>query len=294
MNGSRKIVAILLALAFFLCLWARDENFDVLKKQIPLTREKSLVVLLKYGNGYFTLGKSSPANIFEGRFVYERQRPEVRYEIVGSEGRLDIYFSGKLKKDDQEEESRNISSLKKIYDNKLDLRLNPNLPLSLEMELGVIKGEMDLGGLQIESLNMEIGVSEADIYFDQPNPVEMRTCRIEGGVGKLNMENLGNANFEEFTFEGGVGSYVLDFTGEYHQDAFADIQLGIGKVTLYLPRYVGTRIKVEKSFLSSFSIDECYKKGKYYYNDNWKKTPYNLDMNISTGLGKIKVIWVEE
>jgi len=294
MNSTTKIIAILLSFAIFLALWARDENMDVLKKQVPLTREKKLVVLLKYGNGYLTLDKSSPSHVFEGRFVYERRRPDVRYEIVGNEGRLNIYFSGKLKKDDQEDESQNISSLKKIYDNKLNLSLNPELPLSLEMELGVIKGEMDLGGLQIESMSMEIGVSEADIYFDEPNPVVMKSCRIEGGVGKLSIENLGNANFEEFTFEGGVGSYILDFTGEYNQDAFAEIELGIGKMTLYLPRSVGTRIKVDKSFLSSFSIDECYKKGNYYYNDNWKKTSYNLDMSIKTGLGKIKVIWVED
>ena len=87
---------------------------------------------------------------------------------------------------------------------------------------------------------------------------------------------------------------MLDFGGKYQQDMHANIEIGMGKVKLYLPKYVGTRIEVDKSFLSSFSIDEAYKKGDFYYNDQWEKTPYMLDMKVEAGVGKVDIIWVED
>lgn len=282
------ILLSLLALRGF----ASDKNYERLKKRIPITNENRLVVNVSYGNGFFRLDKASSGNVFESEVVYQNSRPEIVYEMVGDEGRLRVSFDGKMSKSFRGDESLNIHSFKKLYDNEFYLSLTPQLPMDLTLELGVVKGELDLSGLQISSLDLEIGVSQANVTFDRPNPVSMRRCSIEGGVGKLEVGNLGNANIEDFVFQGGVGSYVLDFGGEYRQNTHARIEVGMGKLRLYLPEYIGTRIKLNKSFLSSCSIDHVYKDGNNYYNDNWQKTPVQLDMEIDAGIGKINVIWV--
>ncbi len=289
-----KYSFLLLAGILWVSILAADKEQQVLKKQEPLTREKRLAVSIDYGNGYISFGKTEADNIFEGEFVYNETRPAVRYEVVGDEGRLDIHFSGKLKKEGDEDRTQSITSLNEIYDNELYLNLSPKVPVDLECDLGVIKGKMDLGGLKLKSLNLKIGVSKGSILFEKPNPVTMESCELEGGVGKFMVEKLGNANIRDFNFKGGVGSYVLDFSGEYRQDVSASIELGMGKVTLYLPRYIGTRLKIDKSFLSTCSIDDVYKKDDYYTNDNWQKTQYSLDMNIDAGVGKIDVVWVDD
>ena len=283
-------VLLLLTLAAF----ASDKNYDRLKKQIPLTHEKNLVVNVSYGNGFIQVDKTSSKNVFETEVVYRNSRPEIDYEVVGDEGRLRVSFEGKMSKSFRDDESINVRSFKKLYDNEFYLYLTPQLPMDLTLELGVVKGELNLGGLKISSLYLEIGVSQANINFDQPNPVSMRHCSIEGGVGKLQVRNLGNANIKDFIFQGGVGSYVLDFAGEYQQNTHAKIELGMGKLRLYLPEYIGTRIKLSKSFLSSCSINKVYKDGDNYYNDNWQKTPIQLDMEINAGIGKVDVIWVNK
>ncbi|GAB4363419.1 MAG: hypothetical protein Kow0042_01300 [Calditrichia bacterium] len=294
MNFKTKINLFLVCLLLPLYLLASSNEAEVLKKQALLTREKSLNVSITYGNGFITISKLTTKNVYEGEFVYEKSRPDIRYDIVGDEGRLQVYFSGKVRKDSRDEDARNISSITNLYDNELRLHLSPEIPINLDLELGMIKGNLDLSGLKIQSLNMEIGVSKGTIVFDEPNPIKMENCTIEGGVGKLNIERLGNARVKNFSFEGGVGSYVLDFSGEYKLNTNANITIGMGKVTLYLPRYIGTRLKVDKSFLSSFSIDKIYKEGDYYYNDNWEKTRYNLDMKVEAGVGKVDVVWVDE
>jgi hypothetical protein len=50
---------------------------------------------------------------------------------------------------------------------------------------------------------------------------------------------------------------------------------------------------VEKSFLSSLSIDEVYKKDDVYYNDMWEKTSHHLDIDLETGVGKIDIVWID-
>ncbi len=289
-----KLVNILFFIILIpVLILAKEEGQEVIKKQVPITREDNLIVTLSFGNGYINIGKINSNTLFDGEFTYQKYRPDIQYEIVGKEGRLDVHFSGNLKKD-TEDNSHSISSFKNIYDNELRLNLSDKIPINMDLELGVIKGTLNLSGLKISKLNTEIGVSQANIVFEDPSPVSMESCKIQGGVGRLHIEKLGNANFKNFKFEGGIGSYELDLSGSLKENSTVNIEMGMGKVTLFLPRYVGTRIKVEKSFLSSFSIDDCYKKGNYYYNDNWEKTSRSMDVNINTGVGKVEIVWVDK
>jgi len=289
----KREITIFIVLIFAILLLAKDNERGTLSKKEPLTRENTLVVSLKYSNGYITIGKSESQNVYEGEFTYSEQRPDIRYDIVGDEGRLDIHFSGEMRDSEEDQQSGDIHSLSELYENELTLNLTNKAVLDLNFDLGVVKGEVDLSGLKISNLDLEMGVSKTTVLFSEVNQASMKSFDIEGGVGKLAVENLGNANISEFSFEGGVGSYELNFGGEYQQNLQGKISLGMGKVVLYLPRHIGTRLSVDKSLLSSLEIDEVFKNGDVYTNDKWEKTKYNLDLNIETGLGKIEVIWVD-
>jgi hypothetical protein len=271
-----------------------DDERSSLKKEEVRTKEKSMAVFIDYGNGYIDIGGIDTKNIFEAELVYSEYRPEMKYEIIGDEGHLDIRFSGKVKRDDSDKKGKSINSLDNLYDNELILSIHREIPVTLNLDLGVVKGNLNLSGLSIKEIDMEIGVSKASILFDQPNPIRMESFDIEGGVGKLSIEKLANANFDDFFFEGGVGSYEIDFTGKYTHDMRANIEMGMGKMTLYLPKYIGTRVQIDKSFLSSVSIDDVYKRGEVYYNHNWEKTQYGLDLLIEAGIGKVDIVWVDE
>ena len=286
-------ITIISILIFCFLVLAKDEDRLTISKQEPLTREKSLMVSLKYGNGYITIGKSENKNIYEGEFIYSGSRPDIRYDIVGDQGRLDIHFSGEGRNTDEDEESRDIESLNKLYKNDLTLNFNQQIPVDFSLDLGIVKGTMEFGGLKISNIDLEAGVSKTTIVFSEPNRGSMESFAIEGGVGKLAVEKLGNANTADFSFEGGVGSYELDLSGDYRQDLRGEITLGMGKLILYLPREIGARLSIDKSFLSSFDIDEVFKNGDVYTNNEWEKSKYNIDLNIESGVGKIEVVWVE-
>lgn len=288
-----RIITFLVIL--LVALWGDENNKEgtTISQSVNQTSEKVIHVDITLGNGKIYLEKGSPQNVFEGEFTYEQRAPEVNYEIVGEDGRLTIEFDeigGREK--GEEKRFTHLSSLDDLYENECRLKLSPNLPIVLNLDLGVIKGEMNLGGLQLREITLSSGVSKANINFNEPNPISLEYFDVEAGVGALEISNLGNANFKRFRFDGGIGKYILNFAGNNYKESKVDIGVGLGKVELCLPRSAGVRMKVDKSFLCSFSIDDIYKKNDFYYNQNWGKKDNSLDMNIETGVGKLSVVWV--
>lgn len=271
----------------------KDTERQTLSKKETLTREKSLTVNLKYGNGYITIGKSDPQNIYEGEFSYRKYRPDIKYDIVNNEGRLDIFFTEEAKGTEENDRKGDFYSFNDLYENELSLNFNPHILLNFNIDLGVSKGNMDFSGLKIRKLFLEMGVSKTGVKFDEINSIGMESFRVEDGVGKFSIENLGNANVSDFSFEGGVGSYQLDFRGNYQQNLTGKIELGMGKLILYLPRNIATRLSVDKSFFSALEIDEVFKNGNIYTNERWGKSEPTIDLFIESGMGKIEVVWVD-
>ncbi len=274
--------------------WSQDPDAQVLKKHVPITVEKQLSVSIDFGNGYIDLMRGDSGKVFEGEFTFRNEKPGIRYEIVQETGHLTIRFNGEHDSNRDDDRTHSITSFHDIYQNQLNLKLSPVLPIQLEGELGVVKGSLDFTGLPMKSLNLEIGVSKVTMVFNTPNPTSMEHCSVSGGVGKLKIRKLGNAHFRHLSFEGGLGSYVLDLSGDIQGAVTANIDIGLGKLILYLPRNVGTRIKVDKSLFSSFSIDDCYVKNDFYYNNLWGKTENQLDIRIATGMGKVRVEWADD
>jgi hypothetical protein len=248
---------------------ASEDNGYTIKKHEPLSKEKRITTTVEFGNGYLEIGKASSNNAYELELIYQQNKPQIEYDLIGKEARLDIWFTGKVHRDDQED-SHNVSSLKKIYDNELYMLLNPDIPIEMDLELGVVKGVIDLRGMKVPEIDLEVG------------------------VGNLQIKNIGDSHLEDLSFEGGVGKFELDFSGKFKNDMRVDIEIGAGKTVLYLPRKTGTKIELNKSFFSSCSIDDVYKKGDVYYNDSWDKTEHRLEIYIETGIGKIEINWLED
>jgi len=290
-----KIVLTIIGLIISTVQGGDGKKTNRIERSVDKTSEKSIYADISIGMGVITLNKGTNHKVFDGEFLYFNQSPDIEYEIVGDEGRLSIDFDEFENNEKEEDQNiKNLSSLNDLYENECRLRLSDKLPISLNLDLGVVKGELDLGGLQLQDISISSGVSQAYVNFEEPNPITLESFNIEAGVGDLELSKLGNANFEYFKFDGGIGNYVLDFTGEIKQSAEIDIEVGLGKVNIYLPRSAGVRINIEESFLTSLSIDDIYKKDDVYYNDNWGKSDVSLDIDIESEVGKISIFWVDE
>jgi len=288
------ILQILILTVAVVASTPEDRGASKLERIIQYKGEKILYVNFKLSSGFVNIEKGDSDQLFNGVFLFEKEPPEIDYEKIGNEGQLTMRLRNKYRKSKNEDQSQRISSLDELFDNECYLKFTPKIPIEFSMEMGVFKGTLDFSGLKVRSLSLEAGVGKGKVEFNEPNPILMKELTIEAGVGKLVVAGLGNANFEDFSFDGGLGTYSLYFDGDLRESANVEINVGLGKLKLYLPREIGVRLKVNKTFLSSFSIDEVYKKRDYYYNENWGKGGPSLDIQIDSGLGKIDIVWLED
>lgn len=253
----------------------------------PLGQEKTLdsTVRLDIGSMEITSEKS-PESLYSCYLEYDKANfvPDVRYttSLGGTEGR--ILFSL--------ESSRRKGIHTKRLNNRLRLALTDSIPLRMRINSGVGDTRLSLSGLKISSLDFESGVGEAKMSSYEPNAVSCEHIRLKSGVGRMEATGLGNLNFRELEFDGGVGGATLDFTGEWKQNAEVRIQVGVGGVNLRIPRDIGVKVESAKNFLSGMHLEGFNKQDSYYYSDNYDKAAMRVLVHVTTGIGGFRITWI--
>lgn len=128
--------------------------------------------------------------------------------------------------------------------NKWDLKLGSG-PLELTVNAGAYDGQSDLGGLRLRRLEINDGASTSTVTFDTANPDEMTLLKYATGASTVKLTGLANANFAEMLFDGGAGTYTLDFSGTLKRDARVTVRAGVCTLTIVVPP--GTQAEVTKS-----------------------------------------------
>ncbi len=250
----------------------------------PLEKEKELQVKVHFSRGDFSLSAGEKGEVYNLELDYDKRTVSRRvdYHTVGERGVLDVEVRGKKG-----------FKLGRKQKNSLYLKLTPALPTSIELSMGACEGTIDLSGLRIVDLEIDVGAGDIEVYYDQPNPESLRQMKIEAGVGELELHGLGNSNCQLLLFEGGLGEFLLDFSGDWQRDARAEIEMGLGDLTVRLPRDLGVKLMVDKSFMTSLSIDSFEKNGNEYISPNYEKARYHLTLTIEAGIGDVTIKWIE-
>jgi len=171
--------------------------------------------------------------------------------------------------------------------------LSPRADLALDVELGAVDGELDLGDLRVSDLDVSAGASRATVRFSTPNGIRCGAANLHAGAAQLSVLGLGNSRCDRISFEGGVGQVTLDFGGAWTSDSRVDIQMALGELTLRLPRRVAVNVTLDK-FLSSFDPGGLQLRGTSYRSPGYEDAVRHLDIDISAAGGAVKVEWSSE
>ncbi|MGH1366270.1 MAG: hypothetical protein ACRBF0_22105 [Calditrichia bacterium] len=279
----------LLCLLFISSLYAVEDGKTKLNHSIDKTVEETVYARINMDHGLLDIQASSAVSgLFSGEFLFDTEKPEIEYRVVDDEGRLVIHVSD----DRYDEDGLNID-FDDFDANECRLNFSNNVALSLKMKCGMMKGNLDLSDLKIANCSLTAAAGKATIDFGKPNTVDLNKLDVENGLGKLSMYNLANANFSSFDFEAGIGSYILDFGGKLQRSANVDVELGMGSMTIYLPRDIAARIEIEDTFLTSLTINDVFKNGDIYTTENWEKADTRLDMRVSCSVGELVFKWID-
>jgi hypothetical protein len=195
----------------------------------------SAKVLLDVAIGKVDLSDGSN-RLMDATFQYTNPslKPEVTYSVNNSEGKLSIA---------QAIDRNNLPALGGAELYSSDLRLSNQLPLSLNMRLGLDDAGIDLSNLQVEDLEMRLGAGRvtADLSGNYGRNVN---ARVTGGVGDFTLkvggqmatritvtDNLGKVTAHRLTQEGDT------YTNSAHSAYTLNVAIegGTGDITLEGP-----------------------------------------------------------
>jgi hypothetical protein len=280
-----------LALAVPLCLCAAvppasAQTWRTVTSARQLHGEHDLAVHVEYGAGRFRLRPGAEGELYrlEMRYDEEKFTPVRSYDAAA--GTLQLGVHGR--------DGVRVSLGDNGHDDEppyLDLALSPDIPLTLDLELGAVESNVDLGGLALRSVRYRTGASDTRLTFDRPNPVACDELTMEAGAAEFEARQLANANCARVTFRGGVGHVTLDFGGSWRHSMTADLNVGIGTLQLMLPRDVGVEVHLSR-FLASFDAAGFTKRGDVYQSGNFATARQRLVLHVNASLGGIDVAWV--
>lgn len=174
-----------------------------------------------------------------------------------------------------------------------DLQLSTRYPMSLAVTAGAFAGDFDLSGLRLQNLRMKTGAAQCKVHFTRQNPERLDEMNITTGASSFEMDGLLNANFGYMRFEGGAGSYRLNFSGRLRKPAEVDIRTGVCSLAIEVPRDVPARIVVRGALTSISQGSFVVAATREFVNSAYRAGRPALEMTIEMGVGSVNLIEVQ-
>ena len=247
--------------------------------------ETRLKARLEYGAGSLRVQPGEPRDLYRMNLSYDEDRFLPISDFDASTRQLILGLKARG------EGGVRVVSRKQLSQAAI-VSLSPRVDLDLDLSLGAVDADMELGGLRISQLDLKTGASEATIRFSRPNPMRCRRAGFSAGAAEVTVLGLGNSRCDEISFEGGMGKVVLDFGGAASSNARVLVRMAVGGITLRFPRRAGVRITMDK-FLSSFEPAGLVRIGNAFVSGNFNTAERRLDIDLTTAVGDVDVEWVD-
>ena len=282
----KKMVGIAcVAMAFLAAGCGMEQQIPVemvaMDQTRPVAGESSLAANVRFDVGALEISAENAPNLYSMNLEYDKAayNPDINY----SAGRLAIRL----------ESAHKLGIRGQRQNNRLRLNLTDAIPLNLDVNTGVGETRLALSRLRITRLNLEAGVGSTRLSAYDPNPAICDEIRLRNGVGSMDAVGLGNLNFRRLEFEGGVGGAKLDFSGAWQRDAEIRLQVGVGGVSVRMPREVGVRVTAERHFLSGLQLDGFQREGRGdYYSEKYNEKKVRITITVTTGIGGFSISWL--
>lgn len=301
--GSRallafSVAALVVALPAPLRSQEQDREVTLRASRERDDRVRTMNVRVSYGAGRFRIEPAEAGDLYRYEYTYDRTlfSPVREWSVRADTGDLRL---GLERSPDEEGKSFWWRLLHLDFDfgfdrlgesdNRLTVGLGPEIPTTLDLEVGAAENRLRLGGLSLESLRIATGATSTELSFHEPNRTVMEELRVEAGAASFRAEGLGNARVRELVIRGGAGDIRLEFGGEWRTDTRASVRVGMGSVRIEVPEELGVRI-TKSTFLGSFDPPTGFlTTDDGVVSQNWSDAEHRLDLDVNAVLGSVDV-----
>lgn len=175
---------------------------------------------------------------------------------------------------------------KELSDKLLEIETNINGQLKSHL---IDSSKMDIRFKTVNSDDIKIEPSGKVRFKMHPNPEWNFYLNI--GAPKLDMD-LSAFKVRNLLLDGGAADISIKL-GNFHEETFVDMKLGISNILIQVPKSSGIMIE-SSSGISSNNMDEFNEiSSNKYSTDNWDVADKKINIKIKSGISKIKVMRYE-
>ena len=221
----------------------------------PLDDAKTAQIRIDSSVGELTVSAlDGSQNLIEGTiYSVERETILESYKMTGST--IDYYLHSEW----QPGGINNFNG--KTQRLSWDLALSPEIPLDLNISLGVGESTLDLSDLQVSAIDLNIGVGQTTVTL----PVGEYQAYVDGGVGQTSIE--------------------LPAEGQIK----LDVQGGVGEIVIYLPTDMAAKIYVDRG-IAGLSVPSGLDKNEdTYTSPNFDSAENWVEIHLDQGVGNIAI-----
>jgi len=178
-------------------------------------------------------------------------------------------------------------------ENEWTLQLSRKYPTSLEMEIAACEGHMELGGIPLTELMLDIGATDLEIEFSEPNPARLEELSVDCGASSLEIFGLANANASAMEFDVGAGSCEIDLRGDIRGEIQIQLNVGVGSMDVILSPDVALMVEGDDNWLSSIDFDDFdlrrTRRGTWV-SDNFEEAENRVIITADVAMGSVTIL----
>ena len=128
------------------------------------------------------------------------------------------------------------------------------VPIDLSLKVGTGQSRIDLGGLTLSELGIDLMMGNHQLDFKEPVLGGLRRVRLNAGMGNITVENLGNARAQAIDATGSMGNLTADLGGGWQPGTSNDLSFthSMGQLRVNVP----TRVHLEANVTSQGGQNE--------------------------------------
>jgi hypothetical protein len=136
--------------------------------------------------------------------------------------------------------TRIIAGLTNINDehpNDLTVYIPPDVPIDLILSLDSGESRVELGGLTLTNLDVELSKGDFRLSFDEPLAATLPRMALSMQMGDGRISGLGNARAEDISVDTGMGDFRLSLAGDWpaNSESRMEVNHSMGDLTLTIP-----------------------------------------------------------
>ena len=261
---------------------AGAQQWRTIESARQLTSTDPVKATVSFAGGKFELTPLPGKLLYQMQIHYDEQVADVVHQFDASNHRLTLGMS------QADMGWRALHAMKKEEGGSMTVGLNPAVPMDLELELGGAEAEVELGGMRLKSLKLQVGLAGSRVNFSSPNAITMDQLSLDVGLGGVEFENLGNANAAQINISGGMDGISLDFGDRVMRDVRINADVAFGGLKIQVPSSAGVTVQAETK-LGSFKPQGFTKVNGAWFTPNWNEASTHVTIVANTALGGLEV-----